>query len=250
MTQRDKAGGKAIKTQRPKTLKRRNAPKTARHSGSLATDKETNVVYASGSAPWNAALWKSSPSRSHIAPKLASQSRTASASMAWNTGSNSPGEELMTRRTSEVAVSCSSASSRSRVSRAGQWRRGMVIPAGGDTPMARVAQSRKPVQVADLRKDRAYLDGHPLTVTSVDVAGIRTLICVPMFKDDEVVGVIAIYRKVASPFTDKQIELVSNFAAQAVIAIENTRLLNELRQSLEQHTATADVLKVISSSPG
>ena len=132
----------------------------------------------------------------------------------------------------------------------GQWRRGMVIPAGGDTPMARVAQSRKPVQVADLRKDRAYLDGHPLTVTSVDVAGIRTLVCVPMFKDDEVVGVIAIYRKVASPFTDKQIELVSNFAAQAVIAIENTRLLNELRKSLQQQTATADVLKVISRSPG
>ena len=132
----------------------------------------------------------------------------------------------------------------------GQWRRGMVIPAGGNTPIARVAQSRKPVQVADLRKDRAYLDGHPLAVTSVDVAGIRTLVCVPMFKDDEVVGVITIYRKVASPFTDKQIELVSIFAAQAVIAIENTRLLSELRKSLQQQTATSEVLSVISSSPG
>src|SRR5512144_2506613 len=132
----------------------------------------------------------------------------------------------------------------------GQWRRGMVIPAGGDTPMARVAQSRKPVQVADLRKDQAYLHGHPLTVTSVDVAGIRTLVCVPMFKDDEVVGVIAIYGKGASPFTDRQIELVSNFAAQAVIAIENARLLSELRESLQQQTATSEVLSVISSSPG
>jgi signal transduction histidine kinase len=124
-----------------------------------------------------------------------------------------------------------------------------IIHFGPETPFGRLIETRQLLHVADIRSEPAYIEGFRPLRELADIGGARTLLGVPMLKENEIVGAFAIYRQEVRPFTDKHIALLQNFAAQAVIAIENARLLNELRQSLEQQTATADVLRVISSSP-
>jgi len=123
-----------------------------------------------------------------------------------------------------------------------------VIYPGPEIPLGQLTRTRRLVHTADIRESEGYVKGFRPLVALADVGGARTLLVVPMLKENELVGAISIYRQEVRPFSDKQIVLVTNFAAQAVIAIENVRLFNETKEALEQQRASAEVLNVISNS--
>jgi signal transduction histidine kinase len=234
-------------------LKGRNALPVARHRGPTAADLQKQLDQRTREL---------ADAQKHLAEALEQQTAT---SEVLQVISSSPGElEPVFQAMLANAARLCEAESASLILREGsdlrivarynapaallqQMERDPIFRPGPASGLGRSIRLKQVVQVPDIVNDQAYFDREPARVRGVE-AGYRSQLSVPLIKDNEAIGAFNILRRKTGLFTEKQIELVSNFTRQAVIAIENTRLLNELRQSLQQQTATADVLKVISRS--
>ncbi len=260
MKRRSKAGGEPIKRRRPTTPKptRRNAPNAVLGSNSPPSQKETELARLTREL------------------REALEQLTATSEVLRVISSSTGKSEQIFNVILENAVRLSKAKQGNLIFYDGEAFRTAALHHASaayvearrrtvcvvrelrpDIPLARLARTKDVVHIADLRAEQCYIDGDPAITPLIDLAGARTLLIVPMLKENELVGVFGVHRQEVHPFTDKQIALVQNFAAQAVIAIENARLFEaeqqrtrELTEALEQQTATSEVLQVISSSPG